>query len=489
MPSRKQRRRRAKDRRHEYEYVYVDEKARDRGRRGRAAQPERLRPEAAKAKRRRKDKPIQAGRRVVQPPSWRRAPAAGSSSRRDRGVRLLPEPQPAALRRRAERAHPARVLHPVRLPDGPRHVPRVLRASSSARAEPPREEPPSALARRGSGPRRATARAAAGCGRRPRLATECRSRLEAEERARPGLDASRRRPSTCDAPVDDRQPGVLLDLVVAELLARVEHDQHRARLVRRVEDDRDARAVRRVEARGGPRPASRRSYPGLDGSSTPLHSPDREPRRRPLRARPDRDELLRRPRVARRARGGRDRSGRRRHRPAARARALGARCAAILITHTHFDHIGGIADLAEATGAPVYVSEIEAFVLERPDDVYAAYGVHVRPWSAEHRLQGDETFELGGHRRGRRSPSPATRPATSPSPPTARSSPATCSSPARSAASTCPAATGRRCSTRSACSPSASRRRRSSTPGHGQPTTLGAELERNPFLAELRAAR
>ncbi len=74
----------------------------------------------------------------------------------------------------------------------------------------------------------------------------------------------------------------------------------------------------------------------------------------------------------------------------------GARLAGILVTHTHFDHLGGIADLAESTGAPVWVSATEAFVLERPDEIYAAYGVHIRPWQAEHRLAGDEAFELAG---------------------------------------------------------------------------------------------
>ena len=32
--------------------------------------------------------------------------------------------------------------------------------------------------------------------------------------------------------------------------------------------------------------------------------------------------------------------------------AVGARCAAILVTHGHFDHIVSLADLAERTGAP-----------------------------------------------------------------------------------------------------------------------------------------
>jgi hydroxyacylglutathione hydrolase len=45
---------------------------------------------------------------------------------------------------------------------------------------------------------------------------------------------------------------------------------------------------------------------------------------------------------------------------------LGVEIEAILITHCHFDHIGAVAPLARATGAPVYCPEIERPVLENP---------------------------------------------------------------------------------------------------------------------------
>jgi hydroxyacylglutathione hydrolase len=73
---------------------------------------------------------------------------------------------------------------------------------------------------------------------------------------------------------------------------------------------------------------------------------------------------------------------------------LGTACAGVLVTHTHYDHIGGVADLAEETGAPVYISEAEAPVLARPDDFYP--GIGIRPWDAEQKLAGDETLELAG---------------------------------------------------------------------------------------------
>ena len=42
---------------------------------------------------------------------------------------------------------------------------------------------------------------------------------------------------------------------------------------------------------------------------------------------------------------------------------MGVGVDAILLTHTHFDHIGAVAPVAKATGAPVYCPEIEAPVL------------------------------------------------------------------------------------------------------------------------------
>jgi glyoxylase-like metal-dependent hydrolase (beta-lactamase superfamily II) len=74
----------------------------------------------------------------------------------------------------------------------------------------------------------------------------------------------------------------------------------------------------------------------------------------------------------------------------------GARCAAILVTHCHYDHIGAVADLAEGSGAPVYMAREEARVLASPDDYYASLGVHIRPYEADILLDGDETLEVAG---------------------------------------------------------------------------------------------
>jgi hydroxyacylglutathione hydrolase len=71
-----------------------------------------------------------------------------------------------------------------------------------------------------------------------------------------------------------------------------------------------------------------------------------------------------------------------------------ARCSGILITHTHWDHLGAVADLAEATGAPVYMPSVEAIVLARPQDFFP--GIDIRPYQAEILLEGDERLEVAG---------------------------------------------------------------------------------------------
>jgi hydroxyacylglutathione hydrolase len=76
---------------------------------------------------------------------------------------------------------------------------------------------------------------------------------------------------------------------------------------------------------------------------------------------------------------------------------LGVNVEAILVTHCHFDHIGAVAPVAEATGAPVYVSEIERPVLA---DImsyvpFPGFGPY-ESYEADHTLKGGEKLELAG---------------------------------------------------------------------------------------------
>ncbi len=76
---------------------------------------------------------------------------------------------------------------------------------------------------------------------------------------------------------------------------------------------------------------------------------------------------------------------------------LGVGLDGILLTHTHFDHVGAVAPLAEATGAAVWVPELERDVLA---DINAfvpwpGFGPF-ESWEAEHTLVGGERLDLGG---------------------------------------------------------------------------------------------
>jgi glyoxylase-like metal-dependent hydrolase (beta-lactamase superfamily II) len=70
---------------------------------------------------------------------------------------------------------------------------------------------------------------------------------------------------------------------------------------------------------------------------------------------------------------------------------------AILVTHTHFDHIGAVAPVAEATGAPVYCPVLETQVLQNINDYvsWPEFGPF-EGYEADHTVAGGETLELAG---------------------------------------------------------------------------------------------
>lgn len=78
--------------------------------------------------------------------------------------------------------------------------------------------------------------------------------------------------------------------------------------------------------------------------------------------------------------------------------ALGdAGCAAILVTHGDLDHVGGVAELAEVTGAPVHMAAAERERLERANDfVPEGFDVTLRSYAPDVLLAGDESLELAG---------------------------------------------------------------------------------------------
>ncbi len=165
---------------------------------------------------------------------------------------------------------------------------------------------------------------------------------------------------------------------------------------------------------------------------------------------------------------------------------MGATTAAILVTHGHWDHLLGVADLAEGTGAPVYMAEDERALLENLPDL-VPQGVVARGYTADTFLHGGETLELAGITFD------------------------TLEVPGHSPAHLAYHAEGCLFSGDVLFAGSVGR---TDLPGadwetlvesirmlgerfppdtvvysgHGPPTTLGAELDRNPFLADLRAS-
>jgi glyoxylase-like metal-dependent hydrolase (beta-lactamase superfamily II) len=83
--------------------------------------------------------------------------------------------------------------------------------------------------------------------------------------------------------------------------------------------------------------------------------------------------------------------------PRIEAALRGLTVEAILLTHTHFDHVGAVALLARATGAPVYCPELEVPVLRDimryvPWPGFGPFESH----DPEETVRGGERLELAG---------------------------------------------------------------------------------------------
>jgi glyoxylase-like metal-dependent hydrolase (beta-lactamase superfamily II) len=76
---------------------------------------------------------------------------------------------------------------------------------------------------------------------------------------------------------------------------------------------------------------------------------------------------------------------------------LGVSIEAVLLTHTHFDHIGAVAPIAKATGAPVYCPELETAVLANIMEFvpWPGFGPF-ESYDADHTVAGGDELELAG---------------------------------------------------------------------------------------------
>lgn len=76
---------------------------------------------------------------------------------------------------------------------------------------------------------------------------------------------------------------------------------------------------------------------------------------------------------------------------------LGVTIDAILVTHCHFDHVGAVAPVARATGAPVYCPQLEVPILQDINTYvrWPGFGPFEN-WDPEETVAGGERLSLAG---------------------------------------------------------------------------------------------
>jgi glyoxylase-like metal-dependent hydrolase (beta-lactamase superfamily II) len=79
-----------------------------------------------------------------------------------------------------------------------------------------------------------------------------------------------------------------------------------------------------------------------------------------------------------------------------KAREAGWHIAQIVLTHSHFDHVAGLAALQVASGAPVSIHEDAIPMLELAAASAARWGIHIeQPEVPEERLTEGQVLEVG----------------------------------------------------------------------------------------------
>ncbi len=74
----------------------------------------------------------------------------------------------------------------------------------------------------------------------------------------------------------------------------------------------------------------------------------------------------------------------------------GLRLTHILLTHGHFDHVGGVYGLKKAYGAKVYIHAADADMLTECDKIAQLFGERMHPCEADVCLREEESVDVAG---------------------------------------------------------------------------------------------